>query len=70
MILSCFGFFVYLLHLFVTLICYTVSDHQSKETAEEQSNQLSGWKGLQSHFLGFGTPVNHVESHYPQIEET
>lgn len=31
---------------------------------------LSNWKKLQSHWQAFGTPVNHSESHYAQMENT
>lgn len=26
------------------------------------------WIAFESHFQGFGTPANHVQSHYPQME--
>ncbi len=49
---------------------YAKVERNSRNYEEKGDWNTSVWEGLQSYFKGSGTPKNHSESHYLQMEKT
>ncbi len=48
---------------------YAKVERNSRNDEEEGDWNTSVWEGLQSYFKGSGTPKDHSESHYLQMEK-